>query len=143
MCGIVRTSDTVKPRCVSQNATVSSGFGVFNTTWDELDWNGWTAVGFAHRGGDVARHLDGAALVVEEPKPVPAARRVQFGRLCHDLHTTQAQCCGESINHTSIAGTERYDIDALCLGLAQPQHVGLWRAGCGGVSQPPRRRQRR
>ena len=64
----------------------------------QRDWNGWTAVGIAHRGGDVARHLDGAALVVEEPKPVPAARRVQFGRLCHDLHTTRAQCCGESID---------------------------------------------
>ena len=84
------------------------------------------AVG-AHR--DVGGDLDRAALVVEEPEAVPAARGGQRVGLADELHAVAAEVLREGVDVVAVRGAEADEVEAFLRVATQPHRVLLGRAG--------------
>jgi hypothetical protein len=75
--------------------------------------------------GDIGADLDGAAFVVEEPEPVPAAGGLYRAGLADQAHSGGGELIGESV-HVGAAGRAEGDqVDALVGRLPQPDDVLL------------------
>ena len=81
MPGMVSWSLIATPRCCMYHATVPSGSGELITTCESdtgIDSSG--SISLAVAALDVARHLEGAAVAVEEPEAVAGTARREVVR---------------------------------------------------------------
>ncbi len=145
-------SESLKPRWSTYHATVASGVVRVDDEVREPDRDRFAFL----NGAEVARRdvggdLDDASVAVEEAESVTAAGSVDLARFVDDLHLLARQVDSEGVHVLHGGGAERYEVETLVVGSAQPQDVLLGRTlggqkvdtGVGlGVRQSPTDRGR-
>ena len=119
-------SDSRKPRWRSYQARVAFRSGELRTTCESrTGMDSFSSILRCRRDLDVGGDLDGAAVDVEEAEAVAAAGGVDLARLGDQLHSAREELLGERVHVGGVRGAVGDEVEALLLGLAEPDDVLL------------------